>query len=1303
MSRLRVLHLNAGKRPAVQHSLLNDDSLVDFDALTVVEPYIYQHPLTRAPTISQDRRWQVFTPTTRRSDGHARHAFRSAIWVNGRCRATQLLADSYDVTAVLLHLADRKILLASCYEARSADSEAAREAELEEVLLVLRQTLQEAKKIEGERLEVLVYADFNRHHALWGGSALYRAANRRQEGEIIVDFMQEKSLASLLPAGTVTWEHQSRNFSSTVDLVIGSKMVQDKLVYCRIHTPDHGSDHKPIETEIDIGSAKSAAGKGKRLYKEADWTKIRRRVLDRIGDGSVLSTTTDPAFLDLAAACFTAQINEVLEEEVPRARQSPYAKRWWTRELSVLRSELTRKRNYITTLRRRGQDTSEARSTAHEARRTYHDEIDRQKKLHWKEFLDDPQNVWKAAKYAKSAGPTASIPDLVSGDHTYDTDCDKADILMATFFPRPPEPERGLEAQREQRTQNQKWAVWPQLTKHEVQRAIFRSHPDKSPGTDEITFRAWRELWPVVQGHIMWLYSHSLWMSRVPLPWKTAKIVAIRKPGKADYTIPKAYRPISLLQTISKGLESVVAARLSYLAQEGQLLPQNHFGGRPRRSAEHALNTLVERIHQAWRAGRVLTLISFDVKGAFNGVHADVLVKRLKDRGAPERAVRWIESFCIDRKAKVVVGKYESGVKEIEFPGIPQGSPLSPLLYIWYNADLVDRKIDNKGGALGFVDDFNAWVIGGDEGETTRLIQETIIPHAERWAKESGATFEADKTSLIHFTKKPRPAGPEPVWFDGNRIYPKGAVKVLGVILDERLGMKEHIARVTQKGTRACLELQALKGMRPAQMRQLYRTCVTPITDYAASVWYGPGRRGLVGLTNALEKVQRLGARMILRAWKRVALPILEVEACLEPVVVRLQRKTAKHAVMTLSLPVDNPVRKAMPHTLNIAKCPSPLDRTIAIYKARLKPKGAILPLPNPAWTMPPWVEQSWRVSIKDREEAVRDTGRVAASRTMGIYTDASVGKRLVGAAVVTRLGSQTKVVRKEAIGWARTCSILAAELAAIAMALEFARTCRQNQVTVFSDSQEVLRIIQSGSTTGSKRRIVQRIMEGIVELDRIRTDVWFKWVPAHEGIVGNEEADEAAKDASSQPGKPTAPARERVREAERVIQLINRDRSENPTPFDTTQLAGQYTWKMDQALPGKHTLRLYRSLTSEQAAILIQARTGHCRLNQYLSRGRLVDSPFCGCGQAEETVKHLILSCPQWEEERKELGKVVGHRIGDVPFLLGGWGTRKDEKGRLLDGAKEKWRPDIAVVKATIRFLEQTGRLTYRQTIGAA
>ena len=104
----------------------------------------------------------------------------------------------------------------------------------------------------------------------------------------------------------------------------------------------------------------------------------------------------------------------------------------------------------------------------------------------------------------------------------------------------------------------------------------------------------------------------------------------------------------------------------------------------------------------------MLSLVSFDVKGAFNGVYSDVLERRLAARQVPIPAVRWIRNFCDSRHAQVTVGSFESEVSPIEFAGIPQGSPLLPLLYVYYNADLVEWKIDGNGRAFGFVDDFNA-------------------------------------------------------------------------------------------------------------------------------------------------------------------------------------------------------------------------------------------------------------------------------------------------------------------------------------------------------------------------------------------------------------------------------------------------------------------------------------------------------------------------------------------------------------------------------------------------------------------
>jgi ribonuclease HI len=83
------------------------------------------------------------------------------------------------------------------------------------------------------------------------------------------------------------------------------------------------------------------------------------------------------------------------------------------------------------------------------------------------------------------------------------------------------------------------------------------------------------------------------------------------------------------------------------------------------------------------------------------------------------------------------------------------------------------------------------------------------------------------------------------------------------------------------------------------------------------------------------------------------------------------------------------------------------------------------------------------------------------------------------------------------------------------------------------------------------------RIAESIDALSKTGIDVRFRWSPGYEGVIGNEEANDVARKASSQEGRLIALVRERVREVGGVIRFINRDRSENPTPFDTIKLPG--------------------------------------------------------------------------------------------------------------------------------------------------
>lgn len=133
--------------------------------------------------------------------------------------------------------------------------------------------------------------------------------------------------------------------------------------------------------------------------------------------------------------------------------------------------------------------------------------------------------------------------------------------------------------------------------------------------------------------------------------------------------------------------------------------------------------------------------------------------------------------------------------------GLPQGSPLSPLSYIFYNADLVEIPITSTEGGLGFVDDISTWVTSNTASENLARIKNEIIPRAVRWAKASGAEFEISKTELIHFTrnslKNPRPY--EAILFETSTIAPQETLKLLGVTFDQQLRMKDHVSNSAAK------------------------------------------------------------------------------------------------------------------------------------------------------------------------------------------------------------------------------------------------------------------------------------------------------------------------------------------------------------------------------------------------------------------------------------------------------------------------------------------------------------------------
>jgi len=239
-------------------------------------------------------------------------------------------------------------------------------------------------------------------------------------------------------------------------------------------------------------------------------------------------------------------------------------------------------------------------------------------------------------------------------------------------------------------------------------------------------------------------------------------------------------------------------------------------------------------------------------------------------------------------------------------------------------------------------------------------------------------------------------------------------------------------------------------------------------------------------------------------------------------------------------------------------------------------------------------------------------------------------------------------------------------------------------KIRVFTDSQSALRSIQSAKINDSLG-LVKKIREKIAS-----ATFSLHWVPGHEGIKGNERANELAQKATEVNSPIPSPANSVPVSAIYARAKIMDFKPKHKEFHGAT--TGKHLQKIDKALPGKHTNKLYNALNRKAAATLVQMRTNISRLNTYLSKINVADTDRCECGM-KETVQHFLFLCPKWRNERQDMKSAHGNRYWDVSYALGGYSTAGRD-GKKIDGEKDRWQPDLNAVKATIDYATRTGRL---------
>ena len=100
-----------------------------------------------------------------------------------------------------------------------------------------------------------------------------------------------------------------------------------------------------------------------------------------------------------------------------------------------------------------------------------------------------------------------------------------------------------------------------------------------------------------------------------------------------------------------------------------------------------------------------------------------------------------------------MLGRWQSATQQVS-TGIPQGSPVSPILFLFFNKDLVNfcARSTGKVSGIGFVDDVNILVVGKDTESNCRTL-EWVHCGCTVWAHRHGATFAPHKYELMHLTQ----------------------------------------------------------------------------------------------------------------------------------------------------------------------------------------------------------------------------------------------------------------------------------------------------------------------------------------------------------------------------------------------------------------------------------------------------------------------------------------------------------------------------------------------------------------------
>ena len=415
------------------------------------------------------------------------------------------------------------------------------------------------------------------------------------------------------------------------------------------------------------------------------------------------------------------------------------------------------------------------------------------------------------------------------------------------------------------------------ISQHQIVDIISAMDSKSSTDANGISTKILKHIKYQIARPLAHLFTLSVTTGVFPDKLKISKTIPIFKAG--DHACCDNYRPISLLSSISKILEKIIANSLVNHLEINNLLYENQYGFLRGRSTLHNITKLTCKISQYLNEKKFVVGVFLDLKKAFDTVSHDILLLKLEKLGILNTAHKWFTSYLSGRRQYTVINGNKSDEKPLEI-SVLQGSILGPILFLCFINDL---HLSTWLLTLLFADD--TVVLDSDTDLNLLITRVNLeLQKIANWFQANRMAVNVSKTKYIVF----RPRGQKipidleegGVKFNGNEINgvtdPNKIIKLgrihnghtvksertykfLGVYLDEFLSFDTHCDTICNKLARSNFIISRVKNILPLKsLKTLYFSLIHPHLLYSLPIYSCTSQKNIKKIFQMQKKAVRL-------------------------------------------------------------------------------------------------------------------------------------------------------------------------------------------------------------------------------------------------------------------------------------------------------------------------------------------------------------------------------------------------------------------------------------------------------------